>query len=82
MAAPSGNADADEDTPVSRGGGGYTGTTVGGTGALPKTVSSATVDADDEDDVPAATAPVVKPASGGNKAEDILAMIRARQKSN
>jgi hypothetical protein len=33
---------------------------------------------DDEDDVPAATAPVVaKPA--GNKAEDILAMIRARQ---
>ena len=34
---------------------------------------------EDEDDVPAATAPVAKPAAGGQKAEDILAMIRARQ---
>jgi hypothetical protein len=33
----------------------------------------------DEDDAPAATAPVAKPAGGGQKAEDILAMIRARQ---
>ena len=31
----------------------------------------------DEDDAP--TAPVAKPAGGGQKAEDILAMIRARQ---
>jgi hypothetical protein len=34
---------------------------------------------DEEDDAPAATAPVAKPAAGGQKAEDILAMIRARQ---
>jgi hypothetical protein len=34
---------------------------------------------DDEDDTPVATAPVAKPAGGGQKAEDILAMIRARQ---
>jgi len=33
----------------------------------------------DEDDAPVATAPVAKPAGGGQKAEDILAMIRARQ---
>ena len=33
----------------------------------------------DEDDAPAPTAPVAKPAAGGQKAEDILAMIRARQ---
>jgi hypothetical protein len=35
----------------------------------------------DEDDAPAATAPVAKPAatSGGQNAQDILAMIRARQ---
>jgi hypothetical protein len=32
----------------------------------------------DEDDAPASTAPVAKPAATG-KAEDILAMIRARQ---
>jgi len=36
-------------------------------------------DFDDEDDTPVATAPVAKPAGGGQKAEDILAMIRARQ---
>ena len=34
---------------------------------------------DDEDDAPGATAPVQKPAASGQKAEDILAMIRARQ---
>jgi hypothetical protein len=33
----------------------------------------------DEDDTPVATAPVAKPAASGQKAEDILAMIRARQ---
>jgi len=33
----------------------------------------------DEDDAPTATAPVVKPAAGGQNAQDILAMIRARQ---
>ena len=35
---------------------------------------------DDEDDVPAASAPVAKPAATGQNAQDILAMIRARQK--
>jgi hypothetical protein len=34
---------------------------------------------DDEDDTPVATAPVTKPAAGGQNAQDILAMIRARQ---
>jgi hypothetical protein len=35
---------------------------------------------DDEDEVAAPTAPVAKPAAGGNQnAQDILAMIRARQ---
>jgi hypothetical protein len=33
----------------------------------------------DEDDAPAPTAPVAKSAAGGQMAEDILAMIRARQ---
>ena len=32
-----------------------------------------------DDEVPVATAPVVKPAAGGQNAQDILAMIRARQ---
>jgi hypothetical protein len=35
---------------------------------------------DEEDDVPVASAPVATPAAGGDKAQDILAMIRARQK--
>jgi hypothetical protein len=34
----------------------------------------------DEDDVPAAAAPVAKPAEGGKNAQDILAMIHSRQK--
>ena len=34
---------------------------------------------DEEDDVPAPTAPVAKPTAGGQNAQDILAMIRARQ---
>jgi hypothetical protein len=33
----------------------------------------------EEDDVPTATAPVAKPAAGNQNAQDILAMIRARQ---
>jgi hypothetical protein len=33
----------------------------------------------DEDDAPVASAPVAKPAAGGQNAQDILAMIRARQ---
>jgi hypothetical protein len=35
---------------------------------------------DDEDDAPVAAAPVAAPAGGNKKAEDILAMIRSRQK--
>jgi len=35
---------------------------------------------DEEDDAPVASAPVAAPAAGGDKAQDILAMIRARQK--
>jgi hypothetical protein len=36
---------------------------------------------DEEDDAPVASAPVATPAAGGDKAQDILAMIRARQKA-
>ena len=39
----------------------------------------APVDSFDDEDTPVATAPVAKPAEGNKKAEDILAMIRARQ---
>ena len=35
---------------------------------------------DEEEDAPVATAPVAKPAATGGSAQDILAMIRARQK--
>jgi hypothetical protein len=42
--------------------------------------TKAAVAFDDEDDAPVATAPVSKPAAGGNQsAQDILAMIRSRQ---
>lgn len=46
-----------------------------------KSAPVSTSSAFDEDDAPAATAPVAKPADApaSNKAEDILAMIRARQ---
>ena len=44
-----------------------------------KVVTPAPASDFDEDDTPVATAPVAKPAGGGQKAEDILAMIRARQ---
>ena len=45
--------------------------------AAPAAVSSF----DDEDDVPTASAPVATPAASSDKAQDILAMIRARQKA-
>ena len=69
VAAPSGSASApqvEEDTPA----------------PAAKTAPAATVSSfdDEEDDVPVASAPVATPASGGDKAQDILAMIRARQK--
>ena len=41
--------------------------------------AAAAVSSFDEDDAPTATAPVVKPAASGQNAQDILAMIRARQ---
>lgn len=45
------------------------------------TRAAAPVVEDDEDDAPVASAPVATPAPSGNKkAEDILAMIRSRQK--
>ena len=47
--------------------------------ALKVVTPAAASDFDDEDDTTVATAPVAKPAAGGQKAEDILAMIRARQ---
>jgi hypothetical protein len=47
--------------------------------AKPALKVSAPVSDFDEEDAPVATAPVAKPAAGGQKAEDILAMIRARQ---
>jgi len=56
---------ADEDTPAPV--------------AKPALKVAAPVSDFDEDDAPAPTAPVAKPAAGGQKAEDILAMIRARQ---
>lgn len=43
--------------------------------------AEATADIPFEADEPAATAPVVTPAAGSNRAEDILAMIRNRQKT-
>jgi hypothetical protein len=45
----------------------------------PAPAPAATSPFDDEDDVPAASAPVAKPATTGQNAQDILAMIRARQ---
>jgi hypothetical protein len=45
-------------------------------------VAASSFDDEEEDDVPVASAPVATPApaAGGDKAQDILAMIRARQK--
>jgi hypothetical protein len=49
----------------------------------PKVTSAAkpTSSFDDEDDVPVASAPVSTPAPSSDKAQDILAQIRARQKA-
>jgi hypothetical protein len=64
MNAPAGTpVDADEDVPPAK--------------AAP--VAKAPVDAFDDEDTPVAATPVAKPAEGNKKAEDILAMIRARQ---
>jgi hypothetical protein len=72
-----------------RGGEGSTGDTDSASAARPAPVAArpalapAAVDDDvpfDTEDAPAASAPVAKPASS-QKAEDILAMIRSRQKS-
>jgi hypothetical protein len=70
VSAPAGTsapaATVDEDTPAPA------------AKAAPAPVSSF----DDEDDVPTASAPVAAPAAGSSdKAQDILAMIRARQKA-
>jgi hypothetical protein len=46
-----------------------------------KVASAAPVSSFDEDDVPEASAPVATPAPSSDKAQDILAMIRARQKA-
>jgi hypothetical protein len=48
--------------------------------AAPAPKAAAPVSDFDDEDAPVATAPVAKPAATG-KAEDILAMIRARQKT-
>jgi hypothetical protein len=62
----SGSTHADEDTPA----------------PVAKVAPAPTASAFDEDEPAVATAPVqsAAPAAGANKAEDILAMIRARQK--
>ena len=67
--APGGVAHVDEDTP-----------------AVPKGQSNPVMPAPpaassdfDDDDTPVATAPVAKPATSGQNAQDILAMIRSRQ---
>jgi len=44
-----------------------------------KAAPAPTTSSFDDDEPVAATAPVSAPAAGANKAEDILAMIRARQ---
>jgi hypothetical protein len=49
--------------------------------AAAKTVPAASSDFDDEDEPTAATAPVVTKPPASDKAQDILAMIRARQKA-
>jgi hypothetical protein len=62
-AAPAPVADEDAPAPV----------------AKPALKVAAPVSDFDDEDASAPTAPVAKPAAGGQKAEDILAMIRARQ---
>jgi hypothetical protein len=65
---------------VSAPAGGSTAAAAPAEAAAPVTpVASASTSSFDEDDAPIATAPVVKPAASGQNAQDILAMIRARQ---
>jgi hypothetical protein len=64
VSAPGGSAPQQESAPAAK--------------AAPATAASSFDD--EEDDVPVASAPVATPAAGGDKAQDILAMIRARQK--
>jgi len=49
--------------------------------ATAKTAPAVANDFDDEDEPAAATAPVVAKPAASDKAQDILAMIRARQKA-
>ena len=71
--APGGSAGStDEDTPAPA-----------AKAAPAPAAKAASVDEDppfDTDDAPAASAPVAKPAAGSQNAQDILAMIRSRQK--
>ena len=69
MSAPVGAAvaDVDEDTSVAK-------------PAVKASAVKAPAATDFDDEPSAASAPVSKPAEGNKKAEDILAMIRARQK--
>jgi hypothetical protein len=46
---------------------------------MAKTASAVANDVDDEDELAVATAPVVAKPAASDKAQDILAMIRARQ---
>ena len=65
VAAPAGSTPVEESAPAPQ------------AKAAPAPVTSSF---DDEDEVPVASAPVAKPAAAGDNAQDILAMIRARQK--
>jgi hypothetical protein len=75
MQAPAGTASSDEDTPVTK----------AAPVAAAKPAPAPVVEADDgfdDDDAatPVASAPVSKPAASGS-AQDILALIRSRQKT-
>ena len=61
--SPAAAVDADEDTPA----------------PTAKSVPKSATSGFEDDDAPVAAAPVAKPAASSQKAEDILAMIRARQ---
>ena len=72
-----GSGSGDDDTPAAK-------PAAKATPAPAKAVPAAAVAEDppfDTDDAPAASAPVAKPAGTSQRAEDILAMIRNRQKS-
>ena len=63
--APAGAATTDESTPAAK--------------PVLKVAAPTPASDFDEDDVPAAAAPVARPAEGSKNAQDILAMIRSRQ---